>query len=682
MKKINYQHKGLNVHLISALAILTAIASPWFDLSVSNHSFVKTYVAGIGAIILVLISLWVKRNESHTNFHISAVKASLLALFALGTLSVFWSVNVDFTITKWMIWFTILCAFVVGYHLKLDDKTIMKLCWGLLISTLVVAGIGILQYLFDPFTLTQAASPSSTFGNKNMATQPIVLILPLALFVLSSNQTTNKQAWIVATIASLMLIFIFYAHTRASWVSIIIENILIAGFLLLKRKTLSEWISWNPTKTKASLFALGLFLLMVNFDKDGFNWFLDGVISAAGGAKSSGNVRFDIWAITISMIKASPLFGSGLGTWFHNEMQGGFDTWNVNSYQRAHNDVLEIGAEVGLVGIGLFLISVVSIIIAGIKIINQGTKVFALFFLLILVALSGSFVQMQFSFPYQLAMPALLFGLYTGMIAKHSENFIKPLKLIKRKTSNIYHQSIKVFWLILLVVVSSIYIEWINTYSTLNKINLNGKFDQIEKNIPSIYHLELQNMLGFLSQAYFKSARYDVVIIVEENILRHWPNANHSLYRYAHALKAKKRINDALKVVQHFKKVAEPGNYKGHILELQIYRQTKQFKKYRKAFDEFKNADEKLLSLSVNSYKFLIFSSFYLQDLSQYTQGLYDKYDKYHPYQCSMESSMASFYTNKKQYKKARKHVDTILASKNSKCLNPAIVKTLEKQGF
>ena len=51
MKKINYQHKGLNVHLISALAILTAIASPWFDLSVSNHSFVKTYVAGIGAII-------------------------------------------------------------------------------------------------------------------------------------------------------------------------------------------------------------------------------------------------------------------------------------------------------------------------------------------------------------------------------------------------------------------------------------------------------------------------------------------------------------------------------------------------------------------------------------------------------------------------------------------------------
>ncbi|MBW5291108.1 MAG: hypothetical protein Rsou_0778 [Candidatus Ruthia sp. Asou_11_S2] len=42
--------------------------------------------------------------------------------------------------------------------------------------------------LFDPFSLTQAAVPApSTFGNKNMATQPIILILPLSLFLFFSD---------------------------------------------------------------------------------------------------------------------------------------------------------------------------------------------------------------------------------------------------------------------------------------------------------------------------------------------------------------------------------------------------------------------------------------------------------------------------------------------------------------
>ncbi len=685
MKKINHQRKGLNVHLISILVIATAIASPWFDLSVSNHSFVKTYVAGIGAGILVLITLWLKRNETDIKFHISWIKTGLLALFVFGTLSIFWSLNPGFTVTKWMIWFTILCSFVAGYHFKLDDESLIKLSWGLLLATFVVAGIGILQYLFDPFTLTQAASPSSTFGNKNMTTQPIVLIWPLGLFLLFSNQIKGKQVWIVSTLIALFMVFVFYTKTRSGWVSIISESIFIGGFLLLKHKELAGWISWDSNKTKASLFALGLFLILSNFNAQGWGSFVDEATARLGSVAdyvSEGNARFKIWAVAIEMIKASPLFGTGLGTWFHNEVQEGFGTWAVNSYQRAHNDTLELGVEVGLVGLLLFFISVVALVVGNLKIINQDKKVPALFFFFVFVALIGSFIQMQLSFPYQLAMPAVLFGLYAGFIAKRSEIFIQPLKLIKVKNSNIYQQSLIGFWLVLMIVVSGIYIDWINTYSSLNKINEKHQFNRIEKVIPTIYHLELQNILGFLSQAYFKNGRHDIVITVEENILDHWPNANNSLYRYSYALIQKKRISDALKVAKHLKKVANFGNYKGHILELQIYQVTQQLDKYRKAFNELINIDEKLLALSKSTYHFLVNFSLYKPEFSKYTLDFYNKYNKYHPYSCRVENAMAIFFGKQKKYKEAKHHVDIIQNSKDSSCLKPSLINELKKQGF
>lgn len=53
-----------------------------------------------------------------------------------------------------------------------------------------------------------------------------------------------------------------------------------------------------------------------------------------------------------------------------------------------------------------------------------------LFYFLLLVALGSSFINMQFSFPYQMAMPSLLFGLYLGLIAKQSERFIEPRKIL------------------------------------------------------------------------------------------------------------------------------------------------------------------------------------------------------------------------------------------------------------
>lgn len=659
-----------------------AVAAPWFDLYVSQHMFVKNYIAGIGTGILLLITLWKKPHTSNTFFYLSWVKISWLSLFILGTLSILWSVNIDFTINKWMTWLIVFFAFIVGYHLKLERDTLFKLCWGLLIAAFIIAIIGILQYWFDPFTLTQAIKPASTFGNKNMSTQPIVLILPLVLFLFFSNKISTQQVWVVSIFTSLIMVFIFYTRTRSSWLSIIIELILISGFLFFKRKSLTSFLHWNSHKTKASLFALALFMVLINFTDQGFQFSWSQAQNAIEGAVGSGNERFNIWVVAIDMIKVSPLFGTGLGSWYHNEIQAGFGTYNVMNFQYVHNDLLELGVELGVVGVIILLIATTLLSLAVFKILAKDNKSDAWFYFLLWVALSGSFVQMQFSFPYQLAVPSLLLGIYIGLITKYSEHFIQPIKVIKFRVSNIYHQSVKVFWLVLVFITSSIHLDWMNTYSTLNDFVKNRTMYLLStETMPVVYYIGLQRMLLDLSILYKKAGDYDGVISITQQALKYWPNHNNILHQYTATLILKKRYKEALKVVKHLKEVSGKGYFLGHMLEVDIYFHTNQFKKLNQDFLKIINTQEALLSLNRITYQSL-FERSLQYNLHQYSEQLYDQYIKYHSYACAVENNMAMYYFHYKKYQQLKTHVDIILNSEDKTCLNPVFVKKLKQQGL
>ncbi|SMN10679.1 Oligosaccharide repeat unit polymerase Wzy [uncultured Candidatus Thioglobus sp.] len=585
----------------------------------------------------------------------------------LGTLSIFWSVNIDFTVTKWLLWFSIFCAYLVGYHLQLDSQNLIKFSWGLLIAAFLIALIGILQYWFDPFSLTQATHFASTFGNKNISTQPLVLILPLALFLLGSKTIKGNQVWIVAILTALVMLFVFYARTRSSWVSIVGEIMLIAGFMLIKRKELGAWINWDKNKTKASWVALGMFLLLTNFNDQGFRPFFEKINNVVNSAEVSSGTRLATFSVAIDTIKASPVFGTGLGSWFENEVQGGFGTYNVMTYKRVHNDLLELGVELGLVGIALLLIATILLSIGIFKILNQGKdKANNWFYFLLWVALSGSFVQMQFSFPYQLAMPAMLLGLYIGIIAKRYEAFSSPIKSFVLK---IPKAAILSFWLVLVLVISAIYVDWINTYNRLDEIKKNDKVQQIQDVIPKVYHLDLQKILRYFSDSYLRVKKYNSMIIVEQKILKYWPNSNTALHYYTYALIQTKRYPEALKVLQHFKKVSGRGLFTAHILEMNIYQILKQNKKIKQAFINLLNTDEHLLALNKDTYRSLLQLSSNHSYLNHHSVKMYDNYVKYHGYSCDIERSIAIYYQKNKQYQQAKKHIDIINSSNNNKCL-------------
>ncbi|KAA0449284.1 MAG: hypothetical protein FXV79_04305 [Candidatus Thioglobus sp.] len=319
------------------------------------------------------------------------------------------------------------------------------------------------------------------------------------------------------------------------------------------------------------------------------------------------------------------------------------------------------------------------------KIFKNDDKDNALFYFLLWVALSGSFVQMQMSFPYQLAIPAMLLGFYIGFIAKRSEKFIQPIKLLNLKTKKILHQINKTFWLIMIIVISVIYMDWINTYSTLNYLNKKQKIHLLKQATPRFFHhLELQKILGVFGTTYYKIAEPYKSIAIEKLILSYWPHDNTSLNRYMHILMKNKRYDEALKVIKTFKKVSYRGLYSAHFNELQLYLNTKQTEKYKQAFVELLNQDDSALSLNKNTYAALLQYSLHNKDLYKYTEQIYQKHSKNNRYNCLVENSMVLYYNFKKQYKKAKQHIDIINKSSDSKCLDSAlstsVLKSLKAQ--
>jgi putative inorganic carbon (HCO3(-)) transporter len=668
------KNQGISVYLLGILAIFLAISGPWFDLSVSNHSFVKTYVAGIGVGLLVLLTLWQKQYFKEISFHMSYIKLFLGATFALGLLSILWSANPDFSITKLFIWITIFMAFYVAYNLQIHDEMLHKLALLMVIAAGSIAVIGIGQYLFDAFTITQAATPSSTFGNRNMATQPISLIFPLAVYLILSKRTTNTQLWLATILIALSLVFIFYTSTRAAWIAISGESVLIVLFFIFKHKEVRSWASWNRQKTLATLSAVGLFAILINFNADGFYPFwekatanFDRLASSLDNAK---DLRYQIWSVAVQMVKDAPFFGHGIGTWFHNLVQEGYSTYIINYVQRVHNDILEMAVSIGLIGVSVFLAGVVAVIYAVWKVILKAEKDIAFFYFALFVALSGSFVNMQFSFPYQLAMPALLFGFYIGLIAKKSEEFVRPIKLIILKLNKpklaLYKNSIVTLNTVIFIVISSVYMSWANMYSTLDKLNRERSFNKMSIVKTPVYHLEIQNIMNFLAFAYIKGGQWDIAEKVVTQALKYWPNDYVTRSRYAFILQQKKQYNRAIEVAKRAKESSPANSEFANQILFSLYLQTKQYDKYISLFTDILKTPEEILGDNPKMYKSLVANALRINSLLQYVPDLYQKHYKYNNYDCNLENNILTYYIlTKDNDKLAKKFITEVSNPKN-----------------
>lgn len=147
------------------------------------------------------------------------------------------------------------------------------------------------------------------------------------------------------------------------------------------------------------------------------NW-----LSLLGGASGS---RFEIWAGAFNMIKAFPLVGVGQGNFYHLSADVSFSKSHflaLNGGENAHNYFLQTFAELGLVGIILFLLAFV------LPIINANNrKIFLPAIIGVIALFLGNIYAHSFLVRENLLLCAVLLGLIYSLARSDQAFGIKRL---------------------------------------------------------------------------------------------------------------------------------------------------------------------------------------------------------------------------------------------------------------
>jgi len=322
-----------------------------------------------------------KLTSSNLNFPI-------LSFISICVISLIWSNSFFVSLKELPLFLTgPLLYFVLTNNLS-DERQISRILNILLIVSGLFGIYGILQYNGIDFSFwirnVRRQQVFGLFGNVNYFAEYLIVPLPLAisLFFATRNRT-HKILHLVGILAiggSLILTF-----TRGSYLAIGISSIFMFFLYLASRGK-----GFIKEHKKVFILVLALIILVTflfaipnPLNKPGTVISkIKGRISITQFTKGSSLKRREaIWGFTVLMIKDRPFLGLGIGTFKYNSLkyQAKFFEQGQNRSllyphgfaTKAHNEYLQLWAELGIVGLGIFIWLIICYFNYGIKFLKK-----------------------------------------------------------------------------------------------------------------------------------------------------------------------------------------------------------------------------------------------------------------------------------------------------------------------
>ena len=651
--------------LVSLLPLL-ALVGAWTTPALANPDLLKAMTAQIYLSALLVFWCWQNRHAPYLNLHCTTVRLLFSAFFVFGSLSALWSVNVDFFIYKWLMWYAGALTFFFVLQINHTKENLHAIFNAIVLAGVVTSVIGIAQYLFLLEVLPQNSFPASTFGNGNVAGQVIVLCFPAGIYLFLKQNSHKAPDWIYALALALMLVFAFYTQSRGVWLAVSLEIVLIALFVLLDKHQRPQWLYWNRNKKKASLAALLLLTVLINFDNQGFQPFSNiaakQISSIAISVGYERSPRYLEWTSALEMIKDNPFIGTGLGSFLENYNQGYHTTiltWNTKT---VHNDLLELGVELGAVGYLIFIALVVCMIKLVIDLANKSSGPQRLAYAATFIALTGTMFNAQLSYPYQLPVPLIMLPLYAALIIKGAEEHT-PWEKLKVKPLSVpswFSRAALSSAAVLLIVISTINGQWFRAYSDLShKIETPSVPSTFRPDL-LVFHQELIPILRSLSLSLEHQGMHRQALSLTPLLLDYWPEEPMNTILHATSYLSLGNYKEVERLVATIKSRQPVGSYIAEYLLLEVYQQQGETDKIRDLYQYLASEPEDSLRWHSKPYKTLLFLSLGLKDYPR-TQFFYDQYLKYFTTTAQLESNMAFFYMNTEQEEKALPHMTRAL---------------------
>lgn len=324
-------------------------------------TFLDMYTMGRFAVwtILCLGGLWlIVPQTKKVDIHL--LDYTLFGFYLLNIVSISWSKNFGeaiFTSQKYLLLFVL---YYVLRHLftqgKRDEKQTANL---LLVLSILVIGITSVQMIQT--LLNEGLRGKSIYkvialsGHKNLVSSYLFMLFGLNLFYFVRYP---RPIWIYFILGA-QLLLILLLRSRAVYIAVAIFGLGSMLYFLFSNSTYRQLTLKRLLPLSAVLLILGGMLIQFTGAGKDYARYLS---PSTYMTSDTGTERLFVWCKTWDLVKEKPLLGYGTGNWKllfpSKNISGGYRLQQQDLvFTRVHNDFLEVLAEVGLIGLFLFLLS-------------------------------------------------------------------------------------------------------------------------------------------------------------------------------------------------------------------------------------------------------------------------------------------------------------------------------------
>jgi len=359
--------------------------------------------------------------------------------------------------------YILLCLAIINL---LINKKIERFINYFIISASLISLVTIFHYYGFIKSFNEFGPIFSVIGQKNWTSNFLALILPSSIvFYLLETERLKKYLQLIVIIIIYTAILI--CQSRGIWISILLS--LPIAFILIIKVNFTNIFK----KNKKYLFLLLLIVIIIttvysteNSLNKSYQTVSERAFSVFDREDTSINMRLIMLYSSLKMIQAKPLLGFGLGTFklHYPDYQGSYFENNPqmvrylsdDNVEMVHNEYVQMGAEIGVIGLGFFILIMLYLYIKSWKFFNvvkdNDLKQCKLKYLGIFIGVNIYLIHSLFTFPYHVAYLGASFFIMLGLavsILKKYDLLNKDTIILKVKLRN----SIKVISLIGLLII-------------------------------------------------------------------------------------------------------------------------------------------------------------------------------------------------------------------------------------
>ncbi len=611
----SYSYLSLNILVIFLLALfyVSFIQSDQLINGIWTGKTFYFYGVCVIAFTLITFNLLFKREAIKLNFNILDI--SLIAFYLYSVIRLVFTEEVP-TYNARIITFTLLLILYFIFKKYFSNYNFNKVAPALfiiiafLLAGLFQACIGLFQAhnLFGYYSGFFLAY--GTFGNPAPYTGFIISVLPfsLGLYLLLEPKniptTILKYLGLVTFCATIFVLPV--TKTRGGWLAAIggISVVLFYKYNLSYK--IGKILNKPYKKVLTTLLTLALMVVV-----------LGGLYQLR---PSSAFGRVLIWKVSSNIIKEYPIFGIGYdrfgqvynkyqANYFAEKDRDEFEKYVAGNVKQAHNEYIETTAELGMIGLFLFLGILVSAIfrISNINMNNKNkNSELRIHNSEFLNASKASIIALMisgfFSYPFQI-LPTLLNFIFLLSIISTFGNY-KTVHSVKIKNSHLKYLSI-----IVLPLLAFLSITQIDRYNKLIKWNeavALSHFQSYNKaiNIYKDLYPKLKTTGNFLVNyggvlALNKQYKEAVEILEEGTVINSDPNLFVSLGNSYKGIKKYKNAETNYKIASNI----IPHKYYPKYLLVKLYKETKRIEEAKILAQQIIAMKEKISSTATYQIK-------------------------------------------------------------------------------